>query len=150
MESLRQRTTQLVAILLIRTELLIHMKSFKQTYVIKAPLEKVWQAFFDPRIIEAWGAGPAIMSEREDAGFSLWGGDIHGKNTRIVKEKELVQTWYGGPWSEPSKVTFSFSSDGNSTTVELFHENLPDSEASNFEKGWKDYYLGAIKELLER
>lgn len=126
------------------------MKSFKQKYVIKAPLQKIWQALFDPKIIEAWGAGPAKMSEREGANFSLWGGDIYGKNVKVVKEKELVQDWYGGPWLEPSKVTFIFSNDGESTTVELFHENLPDSEASDFEQGWKDYYLGAIKKLLEQ
>jgi len=136
---------------LIRIEkLLVPMKSFKQAYVIKAQIEKVWQAFVDPKIINSWGAGPAKMTEKEGADFSLWGGEIYGKNTKVKKNKLLVQDWYGGHWSEPSKVTFTFNSKGESTIVELFHENLPDDEASEFEQGWKYYYLGAIKKFLER
>lgn len=126
------------------------MKSFQQVYKINAPLREVWQAFVDPQIINTWGAGPAKMSEEEGQEFSLWGGDIYGKNTKVVRNKEIVQDWFGGSWPEPSKVTFKFSSDGNTTTVELLHENLPDDEASEFEKGWKGYYFGAIKDLLER
>ena len=126
------------------------MKQVEQTYVIEAPLDKVWQAFVEPEIIVRWGGGPAKMSAEASSDFSLWGGDIFGTNTKVVEHELLEQDWYSGDqWPQPSKVTFSFKSDGDKTIVRLKHTNIPDDEAKDIEQGWQDYYLGPIKELLE-
>ena len=125
------------------------MKSFSQKYYIKAPVGKVWEALTDPKIIDAWGGGPVKMSGRQGASFSFWGGDIWGKNIKVVPEKFLVQEWYGGKWEEPSKVTFSLSEKMGNTALLLKHENLPDDGWKDFYDGWKDYYLGPLKKLLE-
>jgi len=125
------------------------MKTIKQEYQINAPLEKVWEALVEPKVIEKWGAGPVKMSDEEGFEFELWGGDIHGKNIEVTKNKKLIQEWYSGNWPKPSKVTFTLSSEGGSTTVSLTHENIPDEEAKDIEGGWNSYYLGKIKELLE-
>lgn len=124
------------------------MKHITQTYHIKAPIKNVWQALVDPKIISAWGGGPAKISEKIGS-FSLWGGDIHGKNVRVVKEKELVQEWYGGDWEEASVVTFTLSEKKGTTTVKLTHKNIPDDEAKDIRAGWKEYYMGPLKKLLE-
>lgn len=126
------------------------MKTFKHTYIIKAPKEKVWQALVDPKIIDDWGAGPAKMSEEENFEFSIWGGDIHGKNLEVKKEEKLVQDWMAGDWDEFSKVTFSLSEQNGKTKLELLHENVPDNEVEEIEDGWKRYYLGPLKDLLEK
>ena len=125
------------------------MKRIRQTYHIKAPVKKVWQALTEPAVIEKWGGGPARMDDRAGAKFELWGGDIHGTNTEVVKEQKLVQDWFGGNWPEPSRVTFTLKEENGETTVTLIHENVPEEELDDFKQGWKDYYLGAIKELLE-
>lgn len=125
------------------------MKSIKQTYLINAPISKVWQAFIDPKIIEQWGGGPAKMDDKEGSEFSLWGGDIYGTNTRVVKEKLLEQDWYGGKWDAPSKLSFGFTSKGDKTEVRMVHKDVPGNEAKDIDQGWKDYYLGPLKELLE-
>ncbi|OGY29233.1 MAG: hypothetical protein A3F35_01590 [Candidatus Woykebacteria bacterium RIFCSPHIGHO2_12_FULL_45_10] len=126
------------------------MKAIQQTYIINAPLEKVWHAFVDPDEIESWGAGPAEMSEEVGTKFKLWGGDIHGTNTQVVKNKKLAQDWYGGDWTEPSKVVFEFEDLEDKTKVNLTHTHVPEKEISDFDSGWKDYYLGAMKTYLER
>ena len=125
------------------------MKSVKQTYLINASLEKVWQALVNPKIIDEWGGGEAKMSEEKGFEFSLWGGDIHGKNIEVVKNKKLVQDWMSGEWEEYSKVTFNLSEDNGKTKLDLIHENIPDNEAKEIEDGWRRYYLGPLKELLE-
>lgn len=126
------------------------MKLIHQTYKIHAPINKVWQALIDPGIIDQWGGGPAEMSDQEGMEFSLWGGDIYGKNLHVVPEKELHQEWFGGEWDQPSLVTFTLSEKDDVTTVELLHENIPDDEeAEDFDTGWKEYYLGPLKELIE-
>lgn len=126
------------------------MKTIKQKYLIKAPIDQVWKALVDPKQINAWGAGPSKMNDKIGTKFSLWGGDIHGTNTKVVPNKILEQDWFGGDWEEPSRVTFTLTEVEEKTKVELLHENVPDNEAKDIDNGWKDYYLDPIKELLEK
>ncbi len=125
------------------------MKTIKQTYVINAPITKVWQAFVNPSVIEQWGGGPAKMSVEEGFEFKLWGGDIYGTNTKVITEKLLQQDWYGGKWDTPSKLSFSFSENDGNTEIKMIHTDVPDDAAKDIEQGWREYYLGPIKELLE-
>jgi len=125
------------------------MPSIKQTYSINAPIEKVWTALVNPKDIEGWGAGPAKMSEKVGFNFSLWGGDIYGKNIKVEKNKLLVQQWYGGKWNRPSIATFSLTQKGKVTKVVLKHEGVPKIDYKNIDQGWKDYYLNPIKDYLE-
>ncbi len=125
------------------------MKTIKQTYHIKALPAVVWKALLDPSEIENWGGGPAVMTEHEGADFSLWGGDIHGTNLEVLHEEKLVQDWFGGDWDEPSRVTFTLTPEERGTTIELLHENIPDSEVADITEGWDLYYLGAMKKYLE-
>lgn len=60
------------------------MKTIKQTYLIKASLQDVWQALIDPVIIAKWGGGPAQMNDKVGTEFTLWGGEIYGKNIILV------------------------------------------------------------------
>ena len=125
------------------------MKQLKQTYKIKAPIGDVWQALTEPAIISKWGGGPAKMSP-ELGDFSLWGGDIYGVNTKVIINKLIEQDWYSGKkWSHPSRVAFKLIASGNSTNVQLVHKNIPDKDYKDIEAGWRDFYLGPIKLLLE-
>ena len=129
------------------------MKTIKQTYQIKAPVEKVWQALVDPKIIEKWSGAGAKMDANVGTKFELWGGDIHGTNTQVVNPpsggKKLVQDWYGGDWDEPSKATFTLEDKNGETEITLVNENVPDEQVDDIEDGWTRYYLGEIKKLLE-
>lgn len=127
------------------------MPQITQTYQIKAPIMKVWAALTDPKIMDQWGAGPKIKMELTVGGeFSLWGGDIFGTNTLIKAPNLLEQDWFGGDWPQASKVRFELSEREGTTTVTLTHDALPTKEVANFAQGWKDYYLGPLKSLLEK
>ena len=118
--------------------------------MIKSSVDKVWEALVDPKVIEEWGAGPAKMDNKVGTKFSLWGGDIYGKNTKVIPNKLLVQDWYAGKWEEPSTATFTLKLLGSSTELILLHENVPDEETDEIDDGWDEYYLGKIKEYLEK
>lgn len=126
------------------------MKAIQKKYLINAPIEKVWEALINPKVIEKWGAGPAEITDKESTEFKLWGGDIYGKNLEVVKNKKLVQEWYGGDWVEPSKATFILTQRGDATILDLIHENVPDREAKDIDQGWDDYYLEPMKNYLEK
>ncbi|MGA2910783.1 MAG: SRPBCC domain-containing protein [Candidatus Microgenomates bacterium] len=122
----------------------------KQEYLINAPIEEVWEALTEPKIIDMWGGGPAKMKAEENYEFSLWGGDIHGKNIKVAKGKTLKQEWYSGKWQKPSIATFNLSEKGEKTKVELIHNDVPENETKDISDGWKDYYMGPLKRLLEK
>lgn len=126
------------------------MKTIKQSYLINSSIEKVWQALVDPKIIDDWGGGPAKMGAKEGFEFSLWGGDIHGKNIEIIPNRKLVQDWMEGKWDKYSKVTFTLKEEKDKTKVELLHEDFPENMKAKLTDGWRTYYLGPLKELLER
>lgn len=126
------------------------MKSFNLKYLINAPKGKVWEALVDPKIIKEWGGGPVKMKGEEGFDFSLWGGDIWGKNTKVVKNKLLVQDWFGGRWAAPSKVTFELKEKGSKTLLALTHSDLPEEGWEDFVDGWNNFYLGPLKTLLEK
>ncbi|MBI2611982.1 SRPBCC domain-containing protein [Candidatus Gottesmanbacteria bacterium] len=125
------------------------MKTIKQIYTINASPEKVWNALVDPKTINEWGGGPANMDEKLGTKFTLWRGDIHGKNIEVVQNKKIVQEWFGGDWEKPSKVTFTLTKKGETTELSLLHEDIPDNSAKDIDDGWKTYYLGPLKALLE-
>lgn len=99
--------------------------------------------------MNAWGAGPAKMSGRKGAEFSLWGGDIYGKNLHLVREKKLVQEWIAKGWKAPSTLTISLTLEKMGTLVRLVQENVPDDEYEEYRDGWGDSYFGPMKRFLE-
>ena len=125
------------------------MKDFKKYYLINAEPEEVYTALTNPFTIELWSGYPAVMDENPDTEFSLWEGDITGKNIEIEKNKKVIQQWYFDGQPEESVVTIKLFSDKKGTQVELNHKNIPDEVYDNIVEGWNDFYFGAIKEFFE-
>ena len=130
------------------------MRKIKQTYRIKASLSEVWQALTNPKYIDEWGGGPAKMSDRVGAKFSLWDGSIWGKNIEVISQKKLVQEWYseneGEKWEKPSIATFVLTQEKDDVRIDFVHENVPEKDLKNIEDGWREYYLGPLKSYLEK
>lgn len=127
------------------------MKAIKQIYHIKAPISRVWKALTDPKEIDRWGGGPAKMNSIVGAEFSLWGGSVFGKNIEVIPEKKLVQEWYSeNKWDKPSIAKFTLEKEKTGAKVELIHTDMPIEEYNNLDEGWKIYYLGPMKEFLEK
>jgi len=125
------------------------MKDYKTYFEIKAEPEDVFTALTNPFTIELWSGETAKMSENPGEEFSLWGGDIVGKNIEVVKNEKLIQQWYFGEEGAESIVSIKLWPKKNSTSVELLHTNIPNEAYENMVEGWNDAYFGAIKALLE-
>ena len=94
------------------------------------------------------------MNEKIGTKFSLLGGSIWGTNTEVVIEKKLVQDWYSdsgnGKWEKASTVTFELHEEKGGVRIDLTHKDVPEAEIKSIGEGWKDYYLGPLKEYLEK
>lgn len=120
------------------------MKTFKKTFKINAEPSDVYSAITNPYTIGLWSGYPAIMSEEPGSEFSLWEGDITGRNLEFVKDRKVVQEWYFGDQPEKSIVTFTIQPDREDSLVTVEQTNIPDDEFSNIAEGWREYYFGAI------
>lgn len=117
---------------------------------IKAEACDVYAALTNPFTIELWSGYPAVMSDEPGTLFSLWDGDIEGCVLEAVPDTKLVQEWFFGEQTEKSIATIKIFPDGaEKVQVELVHTNIPDEAYDEITEGWREYYLGAIKEFLE-
>ena len=125
------------------------MPTIKQTYEMNASAEEVFDALVNPEVIQDWSGDEAKMNDQVGGKFSLWGGQMFGINTEVVKNKKLVQEWGYDQWDTLSKVTFLIKPKGEKTVVELIHEEVPEKSLKSITEGWNTYYLGAMQEMFE-
>jgi activator of HSP90 ATPase len=120
------------------------MKTFKKTFRINAEPSDVYSAITNPYTIELWSGYKAEMSIDPGSEFSLWEGDIEGKNLEFIQDRKVVQEWYFGDQSKKSIVTISIFPDKDNSSVTVEHTNIPDDEYDNIAEGWREFYIGAI------
>lgn len=120
------------------------MKNFKKTFRINAEPSDVYSALTNPYTIGLWSGYPAIMSEEPGSEFSLWEGDITGRNLEFIKDRKVVQEWYFGDQAEKSIVTINIQPDREDSQVTVEHTNIPDADFDDIAEGWREYYIGAI------
>jgi activator of HSP90 ATPase len=120
------------------------MKTFKKIFKINAEPSDIYSALTNPYTIELWSRYPATMSEIPGSEFSLWEGDITGKNLEFVRDKKVVQEWYFGEQKGKSIVTITIQADREDSLVTVEHTNIPDEDFADIAEGWREYYFGAI------
>jgi activator of HSP90 ATPase len=88
------------------------------------------------------------MEALSDTEFSLFDGDISGRNISFVPEKEIVQEWFFGEQENPSIVTIRLHPDKKKTSVEIRHTNIPEDAYENIVEGWTHAYMGALQDFF--
>jgi activator of HSP90 ATPase len=125
------------------------MKTIRQKHHIQATTIEVYTALTNPFTIELWSGFPAIMSTMPDSEFSLFEGDIIGKNIAFIENEQIKQLWYFEGEKEDSVVTISIEQDKNSSIVNVVHENVPDAVFEEMTEGWKKIYFGSLKRFFK-
>jgi activator of HSP90 ATPase len=126
------------------------VKDYKKYYSIPATPEEIYMAITNPVTIELWTGEVAQMSTEPDSEFSMWDGSIVGKNIEFEPNKKVVQQWYFEGESDNSIVTIKLHPDKNgSTSAELRHTNIPDSDYDDIVGGWNDSYFGGLIDFFE-
>lgn len=122
---------------------------FQYKLEIIADPEEVFGALTNPFQIELWSGYLADMKAEKGYVFSLWEGDITGVNLEVIPNKSLVQEWFFGEQEEASIVRITLKKNGPRTSVELEHTHIPADVYDEITEGWREYYLGSIKGMLE-
>ncbi len=122
---------------------------FEYKLVIAADPEEVFAALTNPFQIEIWSGYPADMKAEAGYVFSLWEGDITGVNLEVVPNRCLVQEWFFGERDEQSLVEIKLKKENGKTVLDLKHTHIPAEVYEEITEGWREYYLGSMKEMLE-
>jgi activator of HSP90 ATPase len=125
------------------------MKDYKKYYLIPATQEEVYLALTNPLSIKLWTGAEAEMSTIPGTEFSLFDGDIVGKNLEFVENQKIVQEWYFDGQEEKSIVTIKLHEHKKGTSVELLHTNIPSENYEEFVDGWDSSYFGELLEFFE-
>ena len=125
------------------------MKDYKKYYLIPATQEEVYLALTNPLSIKLWTGAEVEMSTIPGTEFSLFDGDIVGKNLEFVENQKIVQEWYFDGQEEKSIVTIKLHEHKKGTSVELLHTNIPSENYEDFVDGWDSSYFGELLEFFE-
>jgi uncharacterized protein YndB with AHSA1/START domain len=125
------------------------MKDFKKYYILHESPDMVYKALTSPQILMLWTGAEAEMSTEPGSEFSLWNGDITGRNIEFTPDQKIVQEWYFGDQEQPSMVTIILHEHKQGTSVELRHTNIPDEDYDEMTAGWNEQYFGALIDFYE-
>lgn len=126
-------------------------KAIKQTVTFKAAPHAIYEALMDERKHAAFTGGDAKISRKVGGKFTIYGGDIEGKNLELVPDQKIVQSWRYSDWPEErySIATFALEPTEKGTRLIFTQTDVPDEKYEDIKQGWKDYYWKPMKEMLE-
>ncbi len=125
------------------------MKTFKKYITLPAPPEEVYLALTKEQSIQLWTGATVVFTEQPDTEFSLWDGDIVGKNLAFDYGKKIVQQWYFGEENEASIVTIKLHEAKKGTSLEFVQTNIPEEDYADFSEGIIHHYLGGLEDFFE-
>ncbi len=125
------------------------MKTFKKYITLPAPPDEVYLALTKAQSIQLWTGAEVDFVAEADQEFSLWDGDIVGKNLQFEENKKIVQQWYFGEDNEASIVTIKLHPDKKGTSLEFVQTNIPDEDYDDFTEGIQEHYLGGLIDFFE-
>jgi uncharacterized protein YndB with AHSA1/START domain len=133
----------------------------RQTILIGAPRDRVFQALLDPAILDDWLEAHAVVEPcvggRYNYGwkYQVRGKEVAGGPTRIlelVENTRLVTDWpdwRGDPDRPVQRVTWLLESVGERTRVVLVHDPFErTADLSDYPQGWAAI-LGRLKSRME-
>jgi activator of HSP90 ATPase len=87
------------------------------------------------------------MSTEPGSEFSLWEGNIVGRNIAFEEGKKIQQEWYFGDQETPSIVTIKLHQHKLGCSAELLHSNIPDEVYEEMVQGWNENYFAMLEEF---
>jgi activator of HSP90 ATPase len=117
------------------------MPDYKKYYIINGTPEEVYLALTFKPTIELWTGAPAEFVAEVDTEFSLWDGNIVGKNLELIPAKLIRQEWFFGEQENQSIVSIKFHEHKKGTSLELNHTNIPAQDFDEIVDGWETLYM---------
>lgn len=116
----------------------------------KASPQSIYEVLLDQKKFAACTGLPAEIDPNAGGAFSMFGGQIVGRNVELVPNQRIVQAWRPTHW-EPgvySIVRFELKAQGADTLLILDHTGFPEGDYDALDWGWHNHYLETLKKYL--
>jgi activator of HSP90 ATPase len=128
-------------------------KTIRQTVMIPATPNEVYQAFIDPRKHSKFTGSKATFDPKVGGEFTAWDGYISGKNLELEDGKSIVQEWQTTEWPKgfpPSRLELTFRKTKEGTEISMVHSGVPAEQAEDVAQGWNEFYWEPLKKFFEK
>lgn len=126
--------------------------TISQSVFIKAPPEKVYEAYINPRIHSTFTGAKATGAPRVGSSITAWDGYITGKNMKLQKGKLIIQKWRSSEFPKEYKsstLKISLKRKGKGTQLTMVHSEIPKSRQKDLSSGWQKFYWKPLKKYFD-
>jgi activator of HSP90 ATPase len=111
--------------------------------IFRATPDDVYDELVDADRFAAFTGAAATLDAVEGGAFSLFGGQVLGRNLDLVAGSRVVQAWRIAGWPDGvySIVRFELAADPSGTRLTLDHAGFPDAQRGDIESGWPKMYF---------
>jgi activator of HSP90 ATPase len=117
---------------------------------IKAAPQRIYEALMDAKQFAAFSGLPAEIDAKAGGAFSMFQGQIIGRNVDLVAGQRIIQAWRATHWNADiySIAKFELKPSAAGTTVVLDHTGFPTGEYDALLWGWGNHYWEPLKKFL--
>jgi activator of HSP90 ATPase len=124
--------------------------SLHEEIELKAAPQRIYEVLLDAKQFAAFTGLPAEIDPKPGGAFSMFGGQIAGRNVELVPRQRIVQAWRPTHWYPGiySIAAFVFRPKAGGTVVVLDHKGFPEGDFDHLEWGWHNHYWDPMKKFL--
>lgn len=124
--------------------------TIQQSVRFRTSPQTLFNLYLDSRKHTESTGAPARISKKAGGKFTVFGGQLEGKNLLIVPGKRLVQLWRAHHWKKEdwSVLILTFRRVASGAQVDLVHVGVPAYDQKGVREGWPKYYWRPWKKYL--
>ena len=134
--------------------MVIKTKTIEQSILIKASPHDVYEAFMDSKKHSKFTESKAKISREIEGKFTIFEGDLEGKNLELIQDRKIVQSWRsneeGWPKTHYSTITIELESVETGTCLTFKQTGIPLVSYKSVKEGWNEYYWEPLKNMVEK
>jgi activator of HSP90 ATPase len=117
---------------------------------LHASPHKVYEALLDSKLFTAFSGVEGTIHREPGGMFSLFGGQITGRNVELIPDKRIVQAWRAASWPEGvySIARFELEAQGAGTRMVFDQIGFPAGLKEHLADGWQGHYFGPMKKYF--
>ena len=116
----------------------------------KASPQRIYEALLDAKQFATFSGLSAEIDPKAGGAFSIFQGQIGGRNVELVPNQRIVQAWRPSHWDPGvySMVRFELKPGAPGTKLILDHTGFPAGSFESLSSGWHSHYFEPLKKFL--
>jgi activator of HSP90 ATPase len=127
--------------------------SLRQEVDLKATPQRIYQALLSSKDFAAYTGAPAEIDPKAGGAFSLFGGQVVGRNIELIPNQRIVQAWRvvaDFPEGVYTLVKFELKPRDSQTSVILDQTGFAEGDFDHLSAGWHSHYWEPLKIFLAK